>query len=392
MGSLKWLTAVALLSLSAGTLWADDPDPETKSEVDEAVIAAQAAAAEASEAVGEVAEEAQEAAAEAAKEAREAYRRAAEVAHKAAEEARAAAEKGYHEAAERAAQARKEAYKHFVNYFETSRESGGRELRIGVTPVPQALDAQLALDGDGLLVDHVTKDGPADKAGVKPFDILIAVDDKKIKAPEVLLDAVKASEGKQLSIKVLRAGKPLTVTVVPEKPSDATLDVQFPSDRIKIEIRELENKLREKLKDAGVDVRMQLIQPGHFVNKSDRLFLTRPADFPDDLKVEIRREGKQPAEIKVTKGDKSWTVKEGDYESLPEELRPHVIGMLGAGAMKFAEFEWKPKPGKPAADDAAGAAFKRDMAKMSTQLDRLREQMDELQDAIKHLKEEASEK
>ena len=51
--------------------------------------------------------------------------------------------------------------------------------------------------------------------------------------------------------------------------------------------------------------------------------------------MDIHRQGKQPAEIKVKQGDKSWEVKEGDLSALPEALRPHVERMLGHGPMQF---------------------------------------------------------
>ena len=90
-------------------------------------------------------------------------------------------------------------------------------LEVHVTPVPPPLNDQLDLKGEGAVVEHVSPDGPAGKAGIQRHDILLSVGDKPIKGPRDLSEAVNASEGKELTIKLLRGGKPQTVTVTPAK-------------------------------------------------------------------------------------------------------------------------------------------------------------------------------
>jgi hypothetical protein len=208
----------------------------------------------------------------------------------------------------------------------------GYHLGISVGRVPEVLDAQLDLKGHGVVVNRVTSGSPADKAGIKANDIVLAAGDKPLKDPSDLARAASDSEGKEMTLKLVRAGKPMTVNVTPEK-SDAPRGTVFWAGEP--EIRALEEKIREKLKDAGVDMRLQLIHPGAFLPKGVDFLIDRRADFPEDLTVKINKQGKNPAEIEVKKGDKTWTVKEDDLKELPEDVRGHVEGLLGRGPHRF---------------------------------------------------------
>jgi S1-C subfamily serine protease len=84
-----------------------------------------------------------------------------------------------------------------------------------LAPVPAALDKRLELKGEGLLVQRVAPGGPADKAGIKPDDILLAVGDKRIKQYADVIEELNASKGKELSLKLLRAGNTITAAVTP---------------------------------------------------------------------------------------------------------------------------------------------------------------------------------
>lgn len=230
-------------------------------------------------------------------------------------------------------------------------------LDVHVMPVPKALDEQLGLKGEGVVVGHVSPEGPAGKAGIKEHDVVLAVGDKSLKDPSDLMDAVDASEGKELAIKLLRGGKPMTVTVTPGKREEGGaggLDV----GRLRLdlrdigeieELRDIERKIREKLKDAGVDLRMQFIQPGRFLPEGMARLGIQQREFPDDLNVTIRKQGKNPAEIEVKRGDKTWNVKENELAKLPEDVRDHVESLLGQHPMRLnivTDGERRP-PGPP---------------------------------------------
>ncbi len=88
-------------------------------------------------------------------------------------------------------------------------------LKLSLSGVPKSLDAQLQLKGTGALVSSVSEGGPAQKAGLKVHDILVTVADEPIKKITAVVKAVNESEGEELHFKVLRAGKPIVITIKP---------------------------------------------------------------------------------------------------------------------------------------------------------------------------------
>ncbi len=227
-------------------------------------------------------------------------------------------------------------------------------LDMRLAPVPPALNDQLKLEGSGLLVDHVGPEGPAAKGGVKANDVVTTVNDQPIKSAQQLMDAVEKSEGKELKLGLIRAGMPLTVTLTPVKPPERPeARRRFrPEDIADIpEIRDLERKIRERLKDAGVDMRMQIFQHGRMLPPGADFLIDRRAELPDDMSINIKKQGKEPADIEVKQGDKTWTVKENDLAPLPEEVRHHVEAYLGHGPMRFKvrvpDFDFPPPPRGP---------------------------------------------
>ena len=142
-----------------------------------------------------------------------------------------------------------------------------------------------------MVVARVEPDSPAAKVEIKENDILLSVGDKPIKSPGNLIEAVAKSEGKELSLKLIRGGKPLTLSVTPEKTSegDARRHVELRHEaEQEVDVAEIERRIREKLREAGVDLRMQLMQPGKFVADGARLDLQMNSEFPDDLSVTVR--------------------------------------------------------------------------------------------------------
>ena len=242
-------TATLGLALANSAIRADEPpaeenNPSLQEAAEEAVEAAQEAAEDAIEAAQDVAEEVVEEAQRAAGEAAEEAHRAAEgAAREAADAARLLAE-----------QARGKAAKLAI--------PSGYHLGLQITAIPRALDAQLKLDGKGVLVDGVTKGGPAEKARIQANDVLLSVDGAPVASAKDLHKVLQASEGKEIKIKLMRAGQEQEVTVTPQKsdtsgPFNLLLDMHGPKkEEVEVEIRKLEEKIREKLKGAGLDVRM----------------------------------------------------------------------------------------------------------------------------------------
>lgn len=92
--------------------------------------------------------------------------------------------------------------------------------RIGVAggDVSPELRAHLGLEGVGVLVRQVTPGGAAAQAGVQQHDILLAADGAPLTTIQDLVDIVLAAgpKGNDISLRLLRRGKEVTVTVTPE--------------------------------------------------------------------------------------------------------------------------------------------------------------------------------
>jgi serine protease Do len=114
-------------------------------------------------------------------------------------------------------------------------EASGHVTRgyLGVTaqPVSPAMAAALQLPKEqagraGALVAEVAPDSPADKAGIKPGDLITKVEGKTIDSPrELALDVSTIKPGEEAKIDVLRDGKTVTLAAtVGTMPSDTTAD------------------------------------------------------------------------------------------------------------------------------------------------------------------------
>jgi hypothetical protein len=173
----------------------------------------------------------------------------------------------------------------------------GVECRVAQPELKAQLDLK---DGEGLVVVHVADDGPAAKAGLKRHDVIVSAGDDKLKRLSDLIKAVNAAEGKAVSLKIIRAGKEQTISVTPaERPRDDSQIIARPGPGF--------------------------MWPGG----------GPPADLPDNVSVSIVRKGKEPAKITVTRGEDKWEISDQELNKLPDDLRPQVQRMLGAGSMPF---------------------------------------------------------
>lgn len=91
-------------------------------------------------------------------------------------------------------------------------------LGVSAQVVTSDLAAALGLpEPVGALVTGVSKNGPADKAGLKRGDVIIELDGKKILEPGELPKMVAFGKiGKTVTLKVLRQGQPLDIKAVVE--------------------------------------------------------------------------------------------------------------------------------------------------------------------------------
>ena len=88
---------------------------------------------------------------------------------------------------------------------------------------------------------------------------------------------------------------------------------------------------------------MRVIGPGVVAERIDKRF-ARSA-MPSGVTVVVTKHGESPAKIKVTKGDKTWEIEEGQWDKLPEDLRPHVRRMVAGDGRRVGIGRTPPSPG-----------------------------------------------
>jgi len=245
--------------------------------------------------------------------------------------------------------------------------------------VDPALKAHLKLKDGGLLVRDVAKDAPAAKAGVKQHDILLAVGDKEITDIKGLVDAVEKSEGKEITLQVLRDGEKTTIKVTPTKRDKAARFEDLSADA----------KRWIELYRAGPDGwKLESVRPGVVGWR----FQTGKHKLPKDMKVTITKEGESPAKIAVKQGDKSWEVTEDKLGDLPDDVRKHVAPMVRPGTGVFTQAA----PAVPAAPPARVAPLpdfdvRRWQERLGGSERKLEKQIDELKKQIEDLRKAVDE-
>lgn len=205
----------------------------------------------------------------------------------------------------------------------TGEGAGASKFWIGVMcqPVDEPLRAQLNLtDGEGVVVGEVVPDSPAAKSGLKKYDVILQAGDAKVVDAGALMRVVEATGPKELNVRVIRAGQPNVITVVPAERAALAAPVQpapaATHDRVYRLLQRFHNQ------DGGPVVR--LFHPG--------MVAPPPQAVPENLDVRIEKHGNKPAKIHVEQDGKTWDVNENELDGLPEELRGHIGRMIGHGS------------------------------------------------------------
>jgi hypothetical protein len=227
------------------------------------------------------------------------------------------------------------------------RETGDYFLGIGVTRPSGELRSQLNLaDEQGLVVESVIPGGPADKGGLKPFDVLMKAGDKPLKGLRDLSAEIENVKEGKMAIELLRGGKTQTLSVTPEKRSSegpAKIIVRTGPGDDEGNALWLENPLLRE--GQGGDLFFlhpgQILPPGAplppSTAKDVHVTIRTEATLPDGYKVEIVRADKDPAKITVSRGKEKWETTEGKLDKLPEKIRPEVQ-RLARGMFFLATF------------------------------------------------------
>jgi hypothetical protein len=245
-------------------------------------------------------------------------------------------------------------------------------------PTP-ALQAQLKLPKDqGIVVENVEPHSPAMKAGIQQYDILLKGNDKPLTGLHDLFQLTNEVKEGKLKLELLRAGKHETVTASPEKRPATPMQIGV--------LRAPEGGVADwnpnPSHTENGDVHFRVIGPGQILPpaaavgpaaiESAELNLYIKTKLADGSNVEIRREGKGPAKIKVTRDKEKWEATADDLSAIPESIRPDVKKLLstafdhnfiyqvqGAGPnnMTFSGPVGPGMPGNAALGQAAGNFF-----------------------------------
>ena len=104
-------------------------------------------------------------------------------------------------------------------------------LGVSSSTLPEAMSEQLNLPkGIYLIIDQVSPDSPADRAGVKLYDIFLQMDDQTLVNSNQLKALVRMkSNGDRVKLKILRKGKPMLLDVILSETSRRSDDQKFES-------------------------------------------------------------------------------------------------------------------------------------------------------------------
>ncbi len=272
-------------------------------------------------------------------------------------------------------------------------------IGLNCLPAQDALRAQLELpEGTGLVVELVVPDSPAAEAGIERFDVIVKADGKPLEGLQDLIDAVDAAKEKELKLELRRGGKSVEVTVKPAKRPESDLPalprerpMEPPYDWIQ---RYFGGFVRP---GEGEDVpwRFRYWGPGGILPPDAK---PRPP-LPGNMSVTITRSGDEPAKIVVKRGDEKWEITEDQLDKLPEDVRPHVEGMLGRFALRRAdkpagparkrwsyEFDFVPEWRPPHWEGWPEGRLEKRLEAMSRRIDELLESIEELRGKRPRLK------
>jgi len=103
-----------------------------------------------------------------------------------------------------------------ANGSDAQRQGASRTyLGVSVKPISPEVAAQfgnLLGNEQGLVVDQMTADSPAVRAGIQKYDILATYDDQKLFSVAQLMRLVRADKaGRKVSLGIIRGGKPMNI-------------------------------------------------------------------------------------------------------------------------------------------------------------------------------------
>lgn len=160
------------------------------------------------------------------------------------------------------------------------------------------LRKHMKLEGKGLLVLEVREKTPAAEAGLKVDDVIVAVGESTLQSRDDLVTAVHESEGKELTVHVLRAGEAQSIQITPKK--------------MKVPV------VREQVATVeGFPMPNIILQNGKPMTALPGLFIEGQPQDPQDLGKVVQRLQKEY----LLQADQEKSKLEDEMESLRTELK-----------------------------------------------------------------------
>jgi predicted metalloprotease with PDZ domain len=147
----------------------------------------------------------------------------------------------------------------------------------------------------GIAVRHVFPSGPASRAGLRTGDVIVSIGDKKVAAPQELIDQIgslKANETVEFSI--MRGGQSMTVPVVIGQRGDYA-DVAMPEPEGNDRFAQQQGQGFDNDFDSVPDHSMMLEQHRRFAEQHERI---------ENLILELKEEVRQLREELKTRDGK----------------------------------------------------------------------------------------
>lgn len=146
-------------------------------------------------------------------------------------------------------------------FVDPAHEPAGRHM-IGLDchPADETLRAQLGLGEAGLVVRMVLENSPAAAGGLQAHDVLTKVGDRDLTSVEVLMEAVRESEGKPMTLTYWREGREHTAEITPVERVEVEGRIEDP--------QELRAWIEQRLDGPPAsaqripDFRVQAVRPG----------------------------------------------------------------------------------------------------------------------------------
>lgn len=198
-------------------------------------------------------------------------------------------------------------------------EAERRWIGLSCYPADETLRSQLKLgENEGLVVEALVPEGPADAAGVEAGDVLLKAGEATLSDVPDLAKAIAEAGDKPVTLTLIRAGEKKTVEVTPAVRDEADDAPGAPQP----------TEFRHWIERAGAAMPHLAQRLGR-----DILFLRAgppmQVEFPADLSLSISKSGNEPGKLTVKKGDQTWEVAENELGNLPDEVRGYIEMYLG---------------------------------------------------------------